>query len=235
MRAGHPDRTRCRQPTVGASIRDADARRRARSLVRVTAAPIAPLDLLCAIGHVLLRRAGDAVRPRGAGRRRIKVRAAGRARGSGSRPRPGWRPATEHGRVVLGRRTPTWCRCRRRRRRRAGRRARAVGRGGLDGLTWRARLRPGERVVVLGGGGRGRPVGDRRRSGAGRPPGGRRLPQRAARPGRARGRRGVGGGAVPRRRRRPGRGAAGGHRRPGRCRHRSGVRCRPLQQYVSLV
>ena len=85
-----------------------------RRLVRVTAAPVVPLDLLCASRHVVLRRAGRAVRARRAGRRRGGARPDRRAAapGCGSPPRPGWRPATAAWPSSAPSPTPTWCRWR---------------------------------------------------------------------------------------------------------------------------
>ena len=138
------------------------------TLVRVTAAPVVPLDLLCASGTSYFGVPGDCPTCPGC-----------RGSASSSRPtlsgrdprvvlrdRPGWQPGDgsmaelcsvpDADLVVLADDVPTpWSR-------RSGCPAVAA----WMALTWRGGLQPGERVLVLGGGGAVGQVGDR--CGAGR-------------------------------------------------------------------
>ncbi len=125
------------------------------TLVRVTAAPVVPLDLLCASRHVVLRGARDAVRAGRSGRRRRSRRRTPAPRLAGVVLRDGRDEARrrEHGRAAAWCRTPTSCRI-------AedvpDAMAAALGLSGVAAwmaLSWRARLEHGERVLVLGGGG----------------------------------------------------------------------------------
>ncbi|WP_448628166.1 quinone oxidoreductase family protein [Geodermatophilus sp. URMC 64] len=125
-----------------------------QALVRVTAAPVVPLDLLCASGTSyfgpppLPYVPGDqgvgvversAVHPPGT--RVFFVTAAGRVPRDGSLAE--WAQAPEEDLVPLPPDVPDEL-------------AAAVGLSGVAAwmaLTWRAQLQPGERVLVLGGGG----------------------------------------------------------------------------------
>ena len=145
-----------------------------QTLVRVTAAPVVPLDLLCASGHVVLRRAGRAPTSpacRGSASSSSPSGRRSRAPGSGSPPRPGWRPG-DGGLAELVRRSPTTTSCRSQPSRsptpRSPPSASPPSRPGCA-LTWQARLQPGERVLVLGGGGAVGQVGHRRGHGCSAP------------------------------------------------------------------
>ena len=126
------------------------------TLVRVTAAPVVPLDLLCAIGTSYFGVPGDALRAGRPGRR--CRRGVGHVRPTGSRV---WFFAT--GGDEAGRRRPgravRWCRTHDVVPIEAevpDELAAALGLSGVAAwmaLSWRARLQPGERVLVLGGGG----------------------------------------------------------------------------------
>jgi len=127
-----------------------------RTLVRMTAAPVVPLDLLCASGTSYFGRpavpyvpgvqgvgvvAESAAHP--VGERVFVATSAGMAPGDGSQAE--WCSVADADVVPLG--TPD------------GLTDAAVAAIGLSGvaawmaLTWRAQLRPGERVLVLGAGG----------------------------------------------------------------------------------
>ena len=89
----------CTEPGRGARRAaehpDPDAARRAHAVVRVTAAPIVPLDLLCASGTSYFGRPGDALRARRAGRRRrraVRRRCAAGHPGLLRHDAPAWRP-----------------------------------------------------------------------------------------------------------------------------------------------
>ena len=173
--------------------------------MRVTAAPIVPLDLLCASGTSYFGVPPDAVRPGRAGRRHRR-----RAARCGSRRRPGWRPATAAWPRRPRSRRPTWCRCPRARRRPRWPRSGCPPSRRYMALTWRGELAAGRDRLVLGAGGvvgqaaaPARPA-VRRRAGGGRGPVARRAAARAGR------RRGRGGRARHRRRRRAGRAAGCG-------------------------
>ena len=188
--------------------------------IAVRAAPITPLDRLCATRHLLLRPAGDAVRAGRAGRRHRRAgdgsiaagtpvwfaTSAGMAPGDGSMRERGRRARSGTWWRWPPGRTRCW--------------SPALGLSAVAAwmaLTWRGGLAAGERVLVLGAGGvvgqsRG-PAGPARR----RRPGGRRGPsaaarERALRAGRRRGRPA----ARHRRGRRAGAAAARGLRRAGR-------------------
>ncbi|HET6740564.1 MAG TPA: zinc-binding alcohol dehydrogenase family protein [Kribbella sp.] len=124
------------------------------SIVRVTAAPIVPLDLLCASGTsyfgppalpyvpgvqgVGVVEESATVAP---GTRVFFATSAGMAAGDGSLAERAAVPDADL--VVLGAEVPDAA-------------VAAIGLSGVAGwmaLTWRAQLQPGERVLVLGGGG----------------------------------------------------------------------------------
>ena len=150
--------------------------------MRVTAAPDHPAGPAVRDGHVVLRSPGDAVRARRAGRRVVEASGrSGRARGCGSRPRPGWRPATVAWPSCARSPTTTWCRSPPESTTPLLPRW-ALGRGGLDGADLAGAAAAGRTGPGARRRRRRRPVGDRRRAGAGRRPGGRRLPLASRRP-----------------------------------------------------
>ena len=126
-----------------------------RSLVRVTAAPLVPLDRPLRVRHVVLRASASPVRPRGAGSRpgRELRLAGGRDQGLVRHVSRDDTWGRKPGRARRRQWTTTWCRS-----------VEPVGDAELAALglsavaawmslTWRARLQAGERVLVLGGGG----------------------------------------------------------------------------------
>ena len=159
------------------------------NLVEVTAAPDRAAGPALRQRHVLLRAAAAAVRARGAGGRRGRespisppgtrvwfATSAGMEPGDGSLAELCAVPAADL--VPIDADVPDAA-------------VAAIGTSGIAAwmaLTWRARLQPGERVVVLGAGGAVGQVGDRPPPGTRRRPGGRGVPvgsaaaERAGRP-----------------------------------------------------